>query len=123
MRKKITSTNYHNETTINKSCDLAYAVGLIEKRWTLIILCRLENGKMRFNEIFKSIDGITERMLSLRLKELEAKMLITKNILPSVPPHVEYELTDLGYKLSTIFIELRKFGKFHKEVSLSKIFN
>ncbi|WP_300670491.1 helix-turn-helix domain-containing protein [Soonwooa sp.] len=114
MARKDNSSNQINQSQIQTSCDLAYSVSLFEKRWALIILCRLENGKMRFNEIYKSIDGISDRMLSLRLKELEEMQLITRNHINSASPHVEYQLTDLGIQLSSIFKELRKFGKKHR---------
>ncbi|WP_292009363.1 helix-turn-helix domain-containing protein [Chryseobacterium sp.] len=114
MRKEH-STNTLNEIHIHNSCSLQYAVDLISKRWSLIILCRLQKGKMRFNELYKSIDKITERMLSLRLKELENQKLIKKEIIYQVPLNTEYELTELGLKLSNTFNELRAFGEIHKK--------
>lgn len=115
MRKE-KSSNSFNENKIIKICDLEYTVNLIGKRWSLIILCRLENGKMRYSEIYKSIENITERMLVLRLKELEKKKLVKRIYFKEHPKLVEYELTDYGILLSKIFVELRNFGQIHKQL-------
>lgn len=113
---KETSTNNHNRKEILNSCDMAYAVSLIEKRWSLLILCKLVDKPKRFNELYKSVQGITERMLSLRLKELEKNSLVKKNIYAEVPVKTEYALTELGRSLSVIFDDLKKFGTKHKKM-------
>lgn len=65
-----TSTNMQNEKCVMDGCNLTYAVCKIRGRWKLIVLCKLENGKLRFSEIRKQIPNITERMLTLQLGEL-----------------------------------------------------
>ena len=94
---------------------MAYAISLIDKRWSLLILCKLVQKPKRFNELYKSVIGITERMLSLRLKELEKNSLVKKSIYAEVPVKTEYELTELGKNLSIIFYDLKKFGIKHKK--------
>ena len=69
-KRKENSTNSINEQYITE-CDLTYAVCKIGGRWKLLILCKLEHGKLRFSEIRNQITGITERMLTLQLRELE----------------------------------------------------
>lgn len=113
---KEASTNNHNRKEILNSCDMAYAISLIEKRWSLLILCKLVHKPRRFSELYKSVLGITERMLSLRLKELEMNSLVKKKIYAEVPVKTEYELTELGKNLSIIFDDLRKFGIEHKKM-------
>lgn len=110
------STNNYNRKEILSSCDMAYAISLIEKRWSLLILCKLVHKPRRFSELYKSVQGITERMLSLRLKELEKSSLVKKNIYAEVPVKTEYELTELGENLSVIFDDLKKFGSKHKKM-------
>jgi len=109
------STNNQNRKEILNSCDMAYAISLIDKRWSLLILCKLVQKPKRFNELYKSVKGITERMLSLRLKELEKNSLVKKSIYAEVPVKTEYELTELGKNLSIIFYDLKKFGIKHKK--------
>lgn len=79
------------------------ACGIIDRfgdKWSLRILVLLHtNGIMRFNEIFKSTPNISQRMLSVALKSLEADKLISRKVYPEIPPKVEYELTTLGKSL------------------------
>ncbi len=113
--RKINSTNFENEKHI-KDCGLTYAVNLINGRWKLHILCRLENGKLRFSELRNSISVITERMLALQLRELEKDQLITRTIHPEIPPRVDYELTEMGRILVEIWKPLDSWGTMHKHM-------
>ncbi|MCQ6525386.1 helix-turn-helix transcriptional regulator, partial [Bacillus paranthracis] len=70
----------------------------------------LIEGTLRFSDLQKSMDGISPKTLSLRLKELESQGIITRKVYPEVPPRVEYTLTDKGKQLERIFIELKRFG-------------
>lgn len=79
------------------------ACGIIDRfgdKWSLRILVLLyNNGVMRFNEIFKSTPNISQRMLSVALKSLEADKLVNRKVYPEIPPRVEYKLTPLGESL------------------------
>ncbi len=68
-------------------------------RWSLYIVGQLREGPLRFNELRRSIDGISQRMLTLTLRGLERDGLITRTVYPTNPPKVEYELTALGRTL------------------------
>ncbi|MFF1572294.1 winged helix-turn-helix transcriptional regulator [Leifsonia sp. NPDC058292] len=68
-------------------------------KWTLLIVTTLENGRMRFTELQRHIPGVSQRMLSLTLRNLERDGLITRTAYAEVPPRVEYELTDRGASL------------------------
>ena len=68
-------------------------------KWSVMIVSRLGNGSMRFSEIRRAIDGISQRMLTLNLRGLERDGLVTRTVTPSIPPRVDYELTDLGRSL------------------------
>jgi DNA-binding HxlR family transcriptional regulator len=68
-------------------------------KWTVLVVKILGRGPMRFNELKRTIDGISQRMLTLTLRALERDGLVTRTVYPSVPPRVEYELTALGRSL------------------------
>jgi DNA-binding HxlR family transcriptional regulator len=71
----------------------------IGDKWSLYIIGTLQAGPMRFNEIRRHIEGISQRMLTLTLRELERNGLVTRTVYPTKPPSVEYALTDLGSTL------------------------
>lgn len=71
-------------------------------KWKTVILYRLMGGTMRFNELERSMGGITHKMLSQQLRELERDGLISRTVYPEVPPRVEYSLTELGQSLVPI---------------------
>ena len=68
-------------------------------KWTVLVVNILGRGPMRFNELKRTIDGISQRMLTLTLRALERDGLVTRTVYPAVPPRVEYELTPLGRSL------------------------
>lgn len=71
----------------------------IGDKWTVLIVGVLERGPLRYNEIQRTIDGISQRMLTLTLKTLEQDGLVTRTVYPTIPPRVDYELTELGRNL------------------------
>lgn len=71
----------------------------IGDKWSLYIIATLANGPKRFNELKRGIDGISQRMLTLTLRGLERDGLITRTMYPTIPPRVDYELTELGRTL------------------------
>ncbi|MGV7206669.1 winged helix-turn-helix transcriptional regulator [Oxalobacteraceae bacterium A2-2] len=68
-------------------------------KWSLYIIAALSNGTLRFNELKRRVDGISQRMLTLTLRGMERDGLITRTIYPTIPPRVDYELTELGRTL------------------------
>ncbi len=68
-------------------------------KWSVLIVSLLADGSMRFSELRRAIEGISQRMLTLTLKGLERDGLVTRTVVPSVPPRVDYALTDLGRTL------------------------
>ncbi|NWG54476.1 MAG: helix-turn-helix transcriptional regulator [Hydrogenophilaceae bacterium] len=71
----------------------------IGDKWTVLIVVTLGAGPRRFNEIKRLLNGISQRMLTLTLRGLERDGLVTRTVTPSIPPRVDYELTDLGRDL------------------------
>ncbi|WP_431612423.1 winged helix-turn-helix transcriptional regulator [Chryseobacterium sp. 'Rf worker isolate 10'] len=110
------STNFANKKALTDECPEIYASNIIGGQWALAICCYLISGKMRFGELRKKLQNITERMLTLQLRRLEEDKIITRTVYAEVPPRVEYELTEIGYKLKPIILEFEKWGNEHKEL-------
>ncbi len=71
----------------------------IGDKWTVMIIAELGEGPLRFNELRRAITGVSQRMLTLTLKNLERDGLVSRTVTPSVPPRVDYALTDLGQSM------------------------
>jgi DNA-binding HxlR family transcriptional regulator len=78
---------------------MAEALARIGDKWTVMVVGTLQDGPLRYNEIHRIVDGISQRMLTLTLKGLEQDGLVTRTMFPTIPPRVDYELTELGRKL------------------------
>lgn len=111
---KENTTNQANKKFLFE-CDLTHAVHLMSGRWKLPILYIISKGQNRFGLLKKAIPHITERMLTLQLRELESDGLISRKIFPEIPPRVEYTLTDIGEELLPICDQIRGWGLKHKE--------
>ena len=74
-------------------------LSLVGDKWSVLIISILSENSIRFNELRRRIDGISQRMLTLTLRELERNGLVTRTVTPTTPPSVEYDLTDLGRTL------------------------
>lgn len=71
----------------------------IGDKWSVMVVGRLRGGPVRFNQIKRDIGGISQRMLTLTLRNLERDGLVTRTVYPEIPPRVEYQLTELGQSL------------------------
>ncbi len=111
---KETSTNYLNKTALAEECAEVYAANMIGGQWGLVICSWLMNGKLRFTELKKRLPNITERMLALQLKKLEANKMVKRTVYAEVPLRVEYELTPIGYELRAVITGLEAWGLKHK---------
>jgi DNA-binding HxlR family transcriptional regulator len=78
----------------------------IGDKWSVIVICRLDSGPRRFNELRRLTGGITQRMLSATVRQLERDGLVSRTVHPTVPPRVEYALTDRGHSLHGILGQL-----------------
>jgi DNA-binding HxlR family transcriptional regulator len=79
-------------------------IGRIADKWTMVILDVLEeHGQMRFSRLGEMVTGISQKMLTKTVRQMERDGLLTRTVYPVIPPHVEYQLTDLGLSLSAAF--------------------
>lgn len=72
---------------------------LVGDKWSLYIIATLKDGPVRFNELRRQIDGISQRMLTITLRGLERDGLVKRTLFPTIPPRVDYELTEVGRTL------------------------
>lgn len=91
-------------------CPVATTVQLIGSKWKLLILRNLLQRPWRFNELKKSLEGISQKVLTDSLRSMEADGLITRTIYPEVPPRVEYALSDLGQSMRPIIKVMEDWG-------------
>jgi len=87
------------------------AIELIGKRWTGAILCSLSDGPRRFGELARTIPGLSDRLLSQRLRELEREGLVEREVEPGTPVRVTYALTEKGAELGPAIQELKQWAK------------
>lgn len=84
---------------IRQDCTVRQILDRVADKWSLLVISLLKNDTMRFTELRREIDGISQRMLTVTLRNLERDGLIARTVYPEVPPRVEYRLTPLGCTL------------------------
>lgn len=96
------------------------ALHIISGRWTIEILFVLHSGTKRFGELKRAIPGITQHMLTARLRELEEQAMVAREIYAEVPPRVEYTLTGKALGLKPVFAELLRWAGTHAGEAISE---
>ena len=94
---------------------VASVLARVGDKWSVFVIMMLFDGPKRFNELKRMVAGISQRMLTLTLRGLERDGLVTRTIFPTIPPRVDYELTDLGRGLSKPVIALGEWAKTHQD--------
>jgi DNA-binding HxlR family transcriptional regulator len=97
---------------LNSIADALYAIG---GKWKLRIIIALKEGNKRFNELQRVIDGISAKVLSAELKDLEMNGFVTRNVFTGMPVVIEYELTDYSDTLGDVLQALSEWGTMHRE--------
>ena len=92
------------------NCPVETTLELIGGKYKALILWHLSQGVLRYSELRSRLAGITPKMLTQQLRELEAKDLVRREVYPVVPPKVEYSLTELGRSLMPILVAMRDWG-------------
>lgn len=100
----------HENYAKNPGCPVEVALELIGGKWKGVILYHLLDGTRRFNELRRLMPAVTQRMLTLQLRELEEHGVVARTVYPEVPPRVEYALTDFGRTLQPVMAGLRDWG-------------
>src|SRR3954447_6641332 len=105
--------------TMKERCPLRDTLDRVGDRWTVIVVVLLLHGPLRFTELMRAADGISQRMLTRTLRELERDGLVTRTVHACVPPKVEYELTPAGHALAGPLTELLHWSVRHQEAVLA----
>lgn len=95
-------------------CPVATTVQLIGSKWKLLIIRNLLERSWRFNELKKSLEGISQKVLTDSLRSMEEDGLITRTVYPEVPPRVEYALSDIGESMRPILTAMQIWGENYK---------
>ena len=96
-------------------CAVEVTLSVMGGTWKPVILFHLLHGKKRFSELGRAIPGITQRMLTLQLRELEGAAIVQRTVYAEVPPRVDYELTELGQSLKPVLLAMRTWGEAYQQ--------
>ena len=96
-------------------CPVATTVQLIGSKWKLLIMRNLLDRPWRFNELKKSLEGISQKVLTDSLRSMEEDGIITRTVYAEVPPRVEYALSDVGESMRPILDSMKEWGLKYKE--------
>ena len=88
-------------------CPAREVIGLVANKWSLLVIHALSAGTLRFGQLRAGLPGVTHKVLTAELRELERSGLVARVIYPEVPPRVEYSLTDLGASLLEVIAAVR----------------
>lgn len=100
-------------SVFDPSCSARHALELIASKWAMLILPALARGPMRNGALLRHVGGVSQKMLTQTLKDLERNGLVVREDLRTVPPHVEYRLSPLGRSLSKALITLDRWAERH----------
>lgn len=96
-----------------KICPSRDVMARLGEKWTMLMIVALENGPMRFGELRRKVEGISQKMLSQATRNLERDGLVIRRLVEEKPLHVEYELTERGYELLEIVRSLKTWAEKH----------
>ena len=99
-------------------CPVEITMGLIGDKWKILIIRDLLTGTKRFNELMRSVTGITQKVLTSHLRNMEANGLLVRKVYPEIPPKVEYTLTETGYSLKPILDAMYTWGENYKSKNI-----
>jgi len=105
-------------TELIDECDVAYAMSIVGGKWKMSIIWALRDGPLRLSELRRVMPGVSESVLILQLKQLQATELITRKDFATVPPKVSYSLTPLAYDLLEAISYLEAWGGKHRRTTM-----
>ena len=118
--QKIDKEDYSPQECMGALLPVRDALEVLSGRWKLPILIALSDRPKRFKEISKDINGITDKMLSKELKDLEVNKLVTRTVYDTFPPTVEYARTEHSRTLNDVIMALKDWGTLHRKEIIGK---
>ena len=100
---------------VEETCPMVEVLGRVSAKWNISILVAVSEGPIRFTELERALDGISRRMLTLNLRNLERDGLVTRTVHPVVPPKVEYEATPMARELYGSLLALTTWAERHRD--------
>lgn len=104
---------------LRKDCPSQSVLEMVASKWSVLILYALRHGKLRYSELQHTVEGISQKMLTQTLRDLERNGLVKRTVYPVVPPHTEYELTELGHSLEGVVYQLGGWAHEHMQAVLA----
>jgi len=101
------------------NCSSRDVLELIGNKWTMLLLCALYDSKTRTGQLKRKLEGISQKMLTQTLREMQQHGIVKRISYPEVPPRVEYELTELGYSLAELIVKMERWIVKHHAVLLA----
>jgi DNA-binding HxlR family transcriptional regulator len=108
-----------------EACPVQEVLDRVAGKWSILIMVAATGGPIRFTELERAIPGVSRRMLTLTLRNLERDGLMTRTVYPTVPPKVEYELTPIAHELHAALLTLTTWAEHHREtiVAARKVYD
>lgn len=119
-KQKYTMEKRDSMTKTYTNCPVEYTASIIANKWKILILRDLLTGTKRYNELTRSVVGISAKVLTENLRDLENDGIISRKVYPVVPPKVEYSLTEKGKELKGVLDCMRAFGEKYKDKDENK---
>src|SRR5689334_301966 len=92
----------------NPDCTSRDVLELVGSKWSMLLLCALYDSKTRTGQLKRKIGGVSQKMLTQTLREMQRNGIVNRISYPEVPPRVEYELTELGYSLAELVVKMER---------------
>ena len=105
----------NSQESMHSLCPVTTTIGVVGGKWKLIILWHLTQETLRFSELTKKIPGITQKMLTQQLREMESDNLVSRKVYAQIPPKVEYSITAHGKSLNQVLAALGEWGEKHQQ--------
>jgi len=106
---------YQNVDAYLAACPSRQILDLLANKWTMLVICALAAGPMRFGQLRRRLEGITQKMLTQTLRSLERDGLVSRTVYPTIPLRVDYAITDLGHNVAGLLDAIRVWSEKHVE--------